>query len=71
MGKKEIDYKLATAKMFTLHDPSELHCIAIASDEMFGKADTILVSTDKKTWIQHSYSDFMDAVNNQTPIKVG
>jgi len=62
--------KLATAKLFQLKD-SDIFCIAISKDELFGKADTVLLSKDQKTWIQHSYDDFMDAVNNETPLKVG
>lgn len=70
MSKPKLEnVKLATCKMFDMED-SEVHVIAISADEMFGKADTILVSKDRKTWIQHSYKDFMDAVNNQKPIKV-
>lgn len=62
--------KLATAKLFELKDAG-VHCIGLSSKELFGKADTVLVSKDQKTWIAHSYDEFMDAVNNGKPIQVG
>lgn len=70
ISEKPIKPKLAIAKLFKLEE-SEVFCIAISNDNLFGRADTILVSKDQKTWIQHSYDEFMEAVNNQTLIKVG
>ena len=67
---KKPEVKLATAKLFQLVD-SDIFCIAISKDELFGKADTVLVSKDQKTWVQHSYDDFMDAASNEKPIRVG
>ena len=68
--KLEKSVKLATATLFELED-AEISCIAISSKELFGKADTVLVSKDKKVWISHSYDEFMDAVNNKKPLRVG
>lgn len=61
--------KLCTAKMFELKDGG-IYFIALSSTELFGKADMILVSKDQETWIAHSYDDFMNAINNELPLKV-
>lgn len=63
------DYKLGTLKSFTIEEGS-IHVLAISTDDLFGKADTVLVSKDKKTWIAHEADEFMDAVNNERPIQV-
>lgn len=63
------DVKLATAKIFELKD-AEIYCIGLSSEELFGKADTVLVSKDQEVWIAHTYDDFMDAVNNEKPLRV-
>lgn len=70
--KKEIERKLITGQSFDLHneDGSILHCISLSQKELFGKADTVMVSTDSITWIAHEASVFMEAVEKQTPIKV-
>lgn len=66
---KDKEYKLATAKLFDLNE-GKMHVIALSSEEIFGAADTVLVSEDKVTWIAHNTDDFMDAVNNEKPIRV-
>jgi len=69
MSDKKIEAKLITAKMFEI-ESAGIFCIGLSSKELFGKADTVLVSKDQKTWISHTHDEFMDAVNNEKPLRV-